>query len=114
MISKNNSLLKICTALLFSLTLTLTHTHSSATTVTQCKGESQDACEQRIDCRWIDAHKRKNGAAVKAYCRSKAKPKSTAQKILPATDNSAEPSKNISAEQPASDGEISPGVETTN
>ena len=112
MISRNNNLLKICPALLFSLTFTLTH--SSAATITQCKGESQSACEQRTDCRWIDAHKRKNGAAIKAYCRSKAKARSTTQKILPATESSAEPSKNAITEQPANDSKVNQGAKKSN
>jgi len=94
MFSKNKLLLKTCTALLLSLTLS----HSIAATAAQCKGEILSACEQRTDCRWIDAHKRKNGVAIKAYCRSKAKHRSTTQKTLPTADSSAETSESTTTE----------------
>ena len=32
---------------------------------------SQSACEKRTDCTWVKGYTRKDGAKVKAYCRSK-------------------------------------------
>jgi len=110
MIRKNKLLLNIYPALLFSLTLTL----SGAATAAQCKGETLSACEQRTDCHWIDAHKRKNGVAIKAYCRTKAKPRNTTKKTLPTTDSSAQASENNTTDQPAEDSKTSLDANNSN
>ncbi|MCJ8337673.1 MAG: hypothetical protein MJK10_04330 [Pseudomonadales bacterium] len=83
---KNNILLKIFSTLLFSMTAT----YSTSATVSECKGEPQSSCLQRASCSWIDTHKRKNGAVIKAYCRSKAKGRITSKKSLPTTGGSAD------------------------
>ncbi|MEH6445146.1 MAG: hypothetical protein V7784_14725 [Oceanospirillaceae bacterium] len=41
-----------------------------------CKGQSQSACDTNDSCSWINAHKRKDGNKVKAYCRTKPQKKS--------------------------------------
>ncbi|MFT5706316.1 MAG: hypothetical protein ACI9ES_000588 [Oceanospirillaceae bacterium] len=41
-----------------------------------CKGQSQTACLENDRCSWINAHLRKDGKKVKAYCRALPKKKS--------------------------------------
>jgi hypothetical protein len=36
-----------------------------------CKGIQEQACDQSDSCTWIKTYKRKDGANIKAYCRSK-------------------------------------------
>lgn len=64
-----SKLLSICIALLLSVMLG-SNTVSAAS---KCKGLSQSACETGNMCGWIAKFKRKDGAKVKAYCRSKPK-----------------------------------------
>lgn len=45
----------------------------TAATASACKGLEQKACGAKSDCSWIAATKRKDGKAVKAYCRTKSK-----------------------------------------
>jgi hypothetical protein len=63
------------TIIAFLLTLTLAITPVQAATT--CKGEGQIACNKNSACGWIKAHKRKDGATVKAYCRAKPKKKTS-------------------------------------
>lgn len=64
-----SKLLSTCIALSLSVMLG-SNTVSAAS---KCKGLSQSACEISDTCGWIAKFKRKDGAKVKAYCRSKPK-----------------------------------------
>ncbi|NQZ29792.1 MAG: hypothetical protein HRU06_00875 [Oceanospirillaceae bacterium] len=66
---KINLIYAILTALLISLS-------SSSFAASACKGVAEKACNSKDSCSWIKAHKRKDGAKVKAYCRSKPSKKS--------------------------------------
>jgi hypothetical protein len=36
-----------------------------------CKGLEQAACGKKSDCTWVEGYKRKDGAKVSGYCRTK-------------------------------------------
>jgi hypothetical protein len=42
----------------------------------ECKGMEKARCEGSNSCVWVDSYKRKDGARVDGYCRSKGKKKS--------------------------------------
>jgi len=63
----NHSLLAI--TLIFSLSTSLYAANT-------CKDIQEQACNQSDSCTWIKTHKRKDGANIKAYCRSKPSNKS--------------------------------------
>lgn len=44
-----------------------------------CKGLEQKVCSAKADCSWVSATTRKDGRKVKAYCRAKAKPTTSAE-----------------------------------
>ena len=40
-----------------------------------CRSEGRAKCIKRPACRWVGAHKRKNGKRVSAHCRAKGRVK---------------------------------------
>lgn len=38
-----------------------------------CKGLESGTCKKKDDCSWVESYKRKDGAQVAAYCKSKPK-----------------------------------------
>lgn len=60
-----NSICIVCLTLLISFS-------APTSAASPCKGETEKACTNKDSCSWIKAHKRKDGAKVKAYCRTKA------------------------------------------
>jgi len=42
-----------------------------------CKGMEKSKCESNGSCTWVDSYKRKDGATVNGYCRSKGGKKSS-------------------------------------
>jgi len=59
----------IAITLIFSLSTSLYAANT-------CKGIQKQACNQSDSCTWIETYKRKDGANIKAYCRSKPSKKS--------------------------------------
>ncbi len=53
------------------LSLALSIISTSSFAASNCKGENEKVCGNKDSCNWIKSHKRKDGANVKAYCRSK-------------------------------------------
>ncbi|MDB4511845.1 hypothetical protein N9060_00140 [Arenicella sp.] len=43
----------------------------------QCKGLENGACTTQDTCSWVEGYERKDGITVNAFCRTKAKPKTT-------------------------------------
>ena len=50
---------------------------TSAETPSQCKGLENNACVTANSCSWVEGYERKDGRKVNAFCRTKAKSKST-------------------------------------
>ena len=62
---------------LLAITLTLTFSLSTSLyAANTCKSIQEEACSQSDSCTWIKTYKRKDGANIKAYCRSKPSKKS--------------------------------------
>lgn len=67
-------------ACLLSITLMSTVLLSgpvSAAEPSQCKGLENNACASANSCSWVESYERKDGRKVSAFCRTKAKSKST-------------------------------------
>ena len=60
---------------ILSITLALSYSNISYAANT-CKGNAAAICQTNDSCNWIKAHNRKDGAKVKAYCRTKPTKKS--------------------------------------
>ena len=58
---------------------------ASAETPSQCKGLENNACVTASSCSWVEGYERKDGRKVDAFCRTKAKSKSTT--VLPTRVN---------------------------
>ncbi|EPJ44090.1 MAG: hypothetical protein OFPII_37500 [Osedax symbiont Rs1] len=67
MSSTKKPIIHLFTALSLALSLVSASTFATG----NCRGESENACSVNDSCSWIKAHQRKDGANVKAYCRSK-------------------------------------------
>ena len=65
----------IYTILSITAALSFSNTSYAANT---CKGNAAAICQTNDSCNWIKAHNRKDGAKVKAYCRTKPTKKSKA------------------------------------
>ena len=50
---------------------------SQANAASVCKGLENSACDSTSSCSWVEGYTRKDGKAVKSFCRSKAKSKTT-------------------------------------
>ncbi len=89
--------------LLVSLTvLSLLGLSGITQAASSCQGKSKTACGTAKSCTWVEAHKRKNGAKVKAYCRSankatgnklKSKKKASSKSSSKASSKKTKPSK---------------------
>jgi len=65
----------ITTQSLLAITLTFSLS-TSLYAANTCKGIQEETCSQSDSCTWIKSYKRKDGANIKAYCRSKPNKKS--------------------------------------
>ena len=57
----------------FTLAASLGLANGSVSAASQCKGLDNAACGAQASCGWVDGYKRKDGRAVKSFCRTKAK-----------------------------------------
>ncbi|MCB1193307.1 MAG: hypothetical protein H7A23_14640 [Leptospiraceae bacterium] len=58
--------------LLFVSSLAFFFSFGTISADSACKGLEESACKGDSKCTWVQGHKRKDGAAVKGHCRSKA------------------------------------------
>ena len=69
--------ISLATSLATMLVVLLAGAQANAATASQCKGLENSACASDNACSWVESYERKDGIKVNAFCRTKAKPKST-------------------------------------
>ncbi len=60
---------------------------SPASAASPCKGLDNSACSTNASCGWVDSYQRKDGRAVKAFCRTKSGAKRSSAKKAQASSS---------------------------
>lgn len=64
-----------------------------ATAASACKGLENSACDNKASCGWVEGYQRKDGRAVKSFCRAKPLTKTSVSKKLAVKSESSVASK---------------------
>lgn len=64
--------------MLFTLSLIGLTQSNAASAASACKGLESAACDASSSCSWVEGYTRKDGRAVKSFCRAKASSKKSA------------------------------------